>query len=93
MKSIFRISPLALALSLTALYAPVSMADDNEVKKTEDTSTNPITGTETNTKKEEMKTTNADGSVSKMKKKKIVKKKKDGSMSRKSENESSTDQK
>jgi hypothetical protein len=83
----------AVSLITATGAATVVRADDQEVKKTEDTSHNPITGTETNTKKEEVKATHADGSVSKTKKKKVTKHKTDGSTSQKTETEKSTEQK
>lgn len=81
-----------VATSLT-MTAGMAFADDQEVKKTEDTSHNPVTGTETNTKKEETKKTHADGSVSKTKKTKVTKHKKDGSTSQSTETEQTHEQK
>ncbi len=83
----------AVSLITASGVTTVVRADDQEVKKTEDTSTNPLTGTETHTKKEETKATNADGSVSKTKKKKVTKHKTDGSTTQKTEVEKSHDQK
>lgn len=83
----------AISLITASGFAAIVRADDHEVKKTEDTTTNPVTGTETTTKKEETKSTNPDGSVSKTKKKKVTKHKTDGSTSQKTETEKSNEQK
>lgn len=93
MKISLKAALTAAALTLAAGSSTMLFADDQEVKKTEDTSKNPVTGTETNTKKEETKKTNADGSVTKTKKSKVTKHKKDGSTTQKTETENETEQK
>lgn len=93
MKFVNRVAQSALVLALATGFAPILHGEDNEVIKTEDTTKNPVTGTETNTKVEESKTTDADGTVTKVKKKKIAKVKKDGSKKTSTEKSTSTETK
>ena len=93
MKFASRFGQSALVFALAAGFSPALLADDNEASKTEDTTKNPITGTETNTKVEESKTTDANGTVTKVKKKKVAKVKKDGSKKSTTEKSTSTETK